>query len=512
MPDGTERDGEADFVLAHPDLGMLVLEVKGGQVSCDAVNGKWHSTDRSGDRFTIKNPVQQAMTSKHRLLDILRGTTGWKGRYITARHAVVFPDCVRPMEDLAPDMPAWLFAGIGEMSSLGLWVEERLEQHFPAEISQPDELNDDGLELLTNLFVRSFQLHRPMVATLLSDDEAIRVLTDQQSMILDILESRTRLAIPGSAGTGKTSLAIEKVRRLAAEGRKTLLTCYNKPLALQLERELAGVSNVKVNSFHSLCIEIAARSETLESRIASQGSAFFDRDLPNALLRGLHKSPSDKFDAVVIDEGQDFLESWMPAVEALLKDKEKSQLFVVFDDNQRVYSKAHSLAGSIPTSGVRLTRILRNGRTIVEAIARLIPKPYRADGPDGMPVAWIEEAGAIDATSVVFQLDKLIDEEHIGTRQIAVIVPDQRYLDKIVNSGCIGNYRVVDAEATPGSLIVCDTVRRFKGLERPVVILVDPERMMQEPAALYVGLTRARLVLILLAPHGGLDQLRSLLS
>ena len=34
-PNGTGRDGEVDFVVGHPDLGILSLEVKGGIVSCD---------------------------------------------------------------------------------------------------------------------------------------------------------------------------------------------------------------------------------------------------------------------------------------------------------------------------------------------------------------------------------------------------------------------------------------------------------------------------------------------
>jgi len=49
--DGCTRDGEADFVIAHPDLGVLVIEVKGGGVAYDAVTGQWTTTDRYGESF-----------------------------------------------------------------------------------------------------------------------------------------------------------------------------------------------------------------------------------------------------------------------------------------------------------------------------------------------------------------------------------------------------------------------------------------------------------------------------
>src|SRR5271157_5868888 len=57
--DGRTHDGEADFVIAHPDLGVLVLEVKGGGVSYNGGTGQWTTTDRYGETFAI-DPVEQA--------------------------------------------------------------------------------------------------------------------------------------------------------------------------------------------------------------------------------------------------------------------------------------------------------------------------------------------------------------------------------------------------------------------------------------------------------------------
>ena len=73
------RDGEADFVVAHPHWGFVVLEVKGGIVSRDENTRIWRSRNKQGRVFEIKNPVEQALVSKHvilrKLLDAWRGKT-----------------------------------------------------------------------------------------------------------------------------------------------------------------------------------------------------------------------------------------------------------------------------------------------------------------------------------------------------------------------------------------------------------------------------------------------------
>lgn len=58
--DGGVREGEADLLLLHPELGMLVLEVKGGRVAFDGRAGTWTSTGRDGTVHEIKDPFAQA--------------------------------------------------------------------------------------------------------------------------------------------------------------------------------------------------------------------------------------------------------------------------------------------------------------------------------------------------------------------------------------------------------------------------------------------------------------------
>jgi Nuclease-related domain len=89
---GNEKDGECDFMVAHPLLGYLAIEVKGGGISFDSTIRQWWTTDSNGFRFKIKDPVEQARSAKHELLKKLKNLPGWRERWVHNSHGVIFPD------------------------------------------------------------------------------------------------------------------------------------------------------------------------------------------------------------------------------------------------------------------------------------------------------------------------------------------------------------------------------------------------------------------------------------
>src|SRR5688500_7215040 len=64
-PGNEPADGEADLVVAHPDFGVMVIEVKGGRVG--RTGGNWESIDGKGDRHSIKDPFSQVRREMHGL-------------------------------------------------------------------------------------------------------------------------------------------------------------------------------------------------------------------------------------------------------------------------------------------------------------------------------------------------------------------------------------------------------------------------------------------------------------
>ena len=85
--------GEADFILAHPKLGILIIEVKGGGVGFDGTT--WQSIDRNGHPHKIKNPYKQSNDAKYSVSKKLRELGKINPQVINAiqfGHAVFFPD------------------------------------------------------------------------------------------------------------------------------------------------------------------------------------------------------------------------------------------------------------------------------------------------------------------------------------------------------------------------------------------------------------------------------------
>jgi superfamily I DNA and RNA helicase len=158
------------------------------------------------------------------------------------------------------------------------------------------------------------------VSTRLQEEEIIRIrLTEQQARLLRALGTRKRAAICGGAGTGKTLLAVERAKSLARLGAKTLLLCYNRGLADHLKVVTEGISNLHPMSFHQLCdwrIRVVSseqgRDLLSEARQTYPDEDCFDVQLPLALALSTEAS-NFRYDAVVVDEGQDFRdEFWFP--------------------------------------------------------------------------------------------------------------------------------------------------------------------------------------------------------
>ena len=73
---GRSRDGEADFVVAHPRHGVLVLEVKGGAIRRDQATLAWTSEDLGGQTHPIKDPFEQAERNAYASGDTPAGAIG----------------------------------------------------------------------------------------------------------------------------------------------------------------------------------------------------------------------------------------------------------------------------------------------------------------------------------------------------------------------------------------------------------------------------------------------------
>lgn len=487
--DGAEFDGEADFIVAHPKHGLLFLEVKGGRVSCREKDGQWLSEDRDGFKFRIKNPLSQARSSKHHFLKRLNASRALSSRFIKARHGAILPGSVRPRRALAPDAPLEIMAFGDDMETLDRWIVHRMTEGGD---QRESPLGLDGLKAIDELLASHFELKAHIGISLADDAMTIERLTAEQAWILDSLADNKEMAISGGAGSGKTVLAVEKAIRSAAEGRRTLLTCYNAPLAAHLRTACHSHDCLVVVSFHALC-RILAQKAGVE--MPSDGDqTLFDRILPEALVEAVSNNPELGFDTVIIDEGQDFRDSWLNALRLTVRDPETGGFYVFYDDNQRLFSPEKGFIDALPMSSIALTRNLRNTRRIHAVMAkwyqgrRSIPA-----GPEGEPVgALVCRNREISLSRLNERIAQLLRAGQVAPGQIAVLSGTGGTMTALGEK--IAGKATCRADDIRPDHIVLDTVRRFKGLSRPCVFLIGIEGL-TDPELVYVATSRANVLL-----------------
>lgn len=220
------RDGEADFIIAHPKLGVLVIEVKGGGIGRDGSVDRWWSIDRHGDRHQIRSPFDQARSTMYALRDKVRDAPTTRPFTYPIARAVALPDILLDRTDLGPDIDRAMVIDSHDLSDLGRAIARAWT------ISDGPRPGKAGIDALVELLRPSYELRRSgLFGEIARERQEFIQLTEQQKQVLSAIGGFRRAAIEGTAGSGKTMLAIEKARRLAAEGFRVLFTCYNKALA-----------------------------------------------------------------------------------------------------------------------------------------------------------------------------------------------------------------------------------------------------------------------------------------
>ena len=234
---GRSRDGEADFLLAHPRHGVLVLEAKGGSIARDGVTLAWSSRDWGGTEHAITDPFEQAERNMYTLRDKLADAPGTAGFRWRLARAVAFPDVLVGDADLGPNAPRALIIDSGDLATLA----RALGRAFEAAPGGGAGPGAEGVAALVRLLKPPVALARPgLLGEMRRNEEAFLRLTEQQYGLLDFLGGHRRVAIDGAAGSGKTLLALEQCRCLARQGFRVLFTCYNKALAAWARAALAA--------------------------------------------------------------------------------------------------------------------------------------------------------------------------------------------------------------------------------------------------------------------------------
>jgi len=524
---GFDREGEADLVIAHPDKGFLTIEVKAGTIVRDSY-GRWWT----GNRRLERTPFEQAADSHHSLVAKLRELPQWPaGLDPIAGHAVAFPsvqieslgtrvfdlgmsadpDLILDKTILDPEGP--------RNARIRAWVDRCFELWSGGARLPP---RATGVELLQATVTSPLELRTLLRSEIADGNRDVVTATDEQLHILNTLRGVRRAAVVGGAGTGKTMLAVAKAKQLANEGFETLLVCFNSPLARALAEETHDVAertgHLQVSTFHQLCEDLAGEADVLPSKPEPVTPAWFADTLPSALDVAIGKV-GPRFHAIVVDEGQDFDGGWLASLEGLLHGGKEDVLYVFHDPAQAIFRADQT--GELGLTDFPLDVNCRNALPIHELI-----EPFAMGGlqsmarrQDGRPVELIAadvDKDTIEALRKV--LHRLVEEEGVAPGSIAVLSgfglehsavwKQRRYGNQVLWNGAVGDdgrllgIPAGDVPEPPPDVVLCESIRRFKGLERPVIVLLeiprdDPERL---DRLLYVGASRARQHLVVITP------------
>lgn len=473
-----EGDGEADFVLLHPDHGIVVLEAKGGDIDID--RGRWTTTDAFGNTTEI-DPFEQATASKTALHKFLKARLASS---IPTCHAVVFP-FLRRLPELGPSAPREIIVTAKDLEDIR-GTMERIVAHWKVKA----KINASTIKSIIALLAPTTSVRRRLSDRAFEASAKLLKLTDDQVRAFRSTRNFRRLLVTGGPGTGKTILAVEKARQCAARGDRTILLCYNELLGAELRRE-GATSGFVGSTFHSFCFSQAKAAGI--NVPSSPDAAWWENEAPFVLLEAAN-ALATKFDAIIVDEGQDFPDEWLEVLEGLVE-ADDAFFYVFADVEQDLWGRLADRLSTLPD--IVLETNCRNTFQIASRVGAIVGRAASDElvsGPEPTWVDMIEPRRPIP--QIIGQVAKLLDEG-FDDHEIAVLAEDPRIVHELrsgtVNASCF----VAFGEAG----VLAETIGRFKGLEAQAVVLclgAAPEHDPDKSA--YVGTSRAKTVLKVIAP------------
>ena len=500
---GIVQERECDFVVIDPENGVLFVEVKGGSLAYNADDHTW-VRQLTGGRLEVlkRDPFDQARTAMHELSDRIAENLGDSRPSFTFGYAVAFPNArftgTLP-QGLLPEM-LWDAEGCRE---IGTCIQQTFDR-----FRRPGHgrLTPKEIETIQRTLFPRYDLV-PVIWRKVEDQELrIRRLTEEQLDFLERFEAISCAKVEGVAGSGKTILAIAKAQSSARAGHRTLLACYNRPLAewlrANIPEDLAGM--LIVENFHSLVASACRAAGTpFIERNPNNDPTFWTEKAPALLTNATAVvDPAWKFDSVIIDEGQDFDDAWWPSIEGVFRDPTaKTCYYVFYDPNQRIYVQTNHFPNDL-VGPITLRVNCRNTVQIAEHCARIAgfePKS-RVGAPEGEAPISLTAASLSEAITLAkkFVIEWCSPElGGLKYHQVAVLVRSNAAAEVDLKFGSIpvsGNLDRWRRDKT----VLLSTWGRFKGLEADAIVCIEPTgaNTPTDVAYRYVAHSRAKHMLI----------------
>jgi hypothetical protein len=480
-----DKDHEADLVVLMPGFGCVVLEVKGGSVWHD--DGWWV---RRGDRDDRTWPVDQARDAKWALKHYVESEARWGSRgQVAWAHGVVVPHSDFPGDFTVPDLPRHALHARGDLEHM----VGRLRRNATAMAHTRAAPTDDDVWAIADILAGRRTTYDVNAEAREGASTAER-LTQEQATLLGVTRLLRRVEVRGGAGSGKTVMALQQARDLSRgrEGRpaeRVALLCYSIGLAEHLKRSVAAWPRRQqpafVGTFHEFGKQWGAPDGD------RMDSDFWETTLPTRMAELASELPDGhRYDSVIVDEAQDFADSWWTPVLGALRDEDEGGLYLYSDERQRVFGRY----GEPPVSLVPLVldHNLRNTRQIYEAFGSLAPTRMKSFGVHGPAVRFVPSTVDDALETADDEVVRLLEESGWDPGGVCLLTTGHRHpvqVERTEHHDQEGYWRTFweDDDVFYGHVLGC------KGLEREAVVLCVNDDGTRDRARerLYVGMSRA---------------------
>ncbi len=487
-----EKEHEVDILVAMPGAGIVAMEVKAGQI--EVVNGQWWQGS-GGKRHPI-DPVSQCRDALYALRGYVCADPRWPVPHQRWTHMLVFPHASIPDDFALPDIPRHRIVDRDQLERIAM-----LAYQLAQNSGRPDLpfLSADIVTRLADVLGGRGLPQRDVVARAAENEDIAEALTREQSVLLRAIDALPRVEIRGGAGSGKTYLALEQARRLSRAGERVALICYSHGLASYLKRVTAGWKRrdrpAYVGEFHALGVEWGAPAGPDERERSEATVRWWEEELPRRMAGLADKLPDGKkFDAVIVDEAQDFaIEWWQPVISAL-RDRERGRLLIVGDAGQSVFERASR--PPVDLVPLVLDHNLRNTRQIASAFLPLVGQRMELRGGTGPQVRYIDVPEGADPITIGDDEAMRLLDEGWEPKDVALLTTGSRHpmQSELQQEGNDAYWETFWS----GDDIFYGHVLGFKGLERKAVVLVcnHHEGVDRLRERVYVGLSRATDILV----------------
>jgi len=338
-------DRYPDFIVIFPTVGLLVIEAKGWYPNhiLEANNVDVTISSR-GQREVCKHPIRQAREYQFQLMNtarrhsetaaLLQRQGPHAGKFMFPfGHLVVLNNCTRQQLDergLSELFPIKKVLARDEFEGLSPDdMIDRLKSCFDPWWTF-GQLSEHQISILRAIIHPQIVISPVAAAT--QAEHPLSVLDLRQERNASSLGEGHRI-VYGVAGSGKTVILVARARLVAQDPNKqVLILCFNRALAEYFQRLFAQTTNVTCLNFH----QWGNQRNGVRYREAEDEETFGER-----LLQRLENGDGDahKYDAVFIDEAQDFAKSWFLCSKLALKEPDDGDFLIVGDGSQSLYRR-----------------------------------------------------------------------------------------------------------------------------------------------------------------------------